>query len=142
MLKKGFSDVLIGLQYGDEGKAKVIDLLAADYDIIARFNGGANAGHTIVKDGIRLALHQIPSGVFYPEKVLYIGSGVLAPQLTVIKKELNFPNDERRKDVERESLQCGRKVSDFEGSRGTRGCKNLQQTRDRSNDVLLLERAV
>ncbi len=74
-MSKGYSDVLIGLQYGDEGKAKVIDLFAEKYDIIARFNGGANAGHTIVKDGIRLALHQIPSGIFYPEKILYIGSG-------------------------------------------------------------------
>lgn len=71
----GFADVLIGLQYGDEGKAKVIDLIAKDYDIIARFNGGANAGHTIsTKKGI-IALHQIPSGIFYPEKILYIGSG-------------------------------------------------------------------
>lgn len=71
----GFSDVLIGLQYGDEGKAKVIDLITKDYDIIARFNGGANAGHTIVTEKGPIALHQIPSGIFYPDKILYIGSG-------------------------------------------------------------------
>jgi len=74
-IKSGFADVLIGLQYGDEGKAKVIDLIARDYDIIARFNGGANAGHTIVTEKGPIALHQIPSGIFYPDKLLYIGSG-------------------------------------------------------------------
>jgi adenylosuccinate synthase len=71
----GFSDVLIGLQYGDEGKARVVDLFAKDYDIIARFNGGANAGHSIELDGVKVALNQIPSGIFYPDKMLYIGSG-------------------------------------------------------------------
>ena len=58
---KGFSDVLIGLQYGDEGKARVVDLLAKGYDIIARFNGGANAGHTVSFNGIEIALNQVPS---------------------------------------------------------------------------------
>jgi len=72
----GFCDVLVGLQYGDEGKAKVIDLIAGDYDIIARFNGGANAGHTIELEGIgKVALNQVPSGIFYKDKILYIGSG-------------------------------------------------------------------
>jgi adenylosuccinate synthase len=71
----GHSDVLIGLQYGDEGKARVVDLFAKDYDIIARFNGGANAGHSIELDGVKVALNQIPSGIFYPDKLLYIGSG-------------------------------------------------------------------
>lgn len=72
----GFADVLIGLQYGDEGKARIVDMIAKDYDIIARFNGGANAGHTIeTKDGGKVALQQIPSGIFYPDKILYIGSG-------------------------------------------------------------------
>lgn len=72
----GFADVLIGLQYGDEGKARVVDYLADNYDIIARFNGGANAGHTIeTKEGGKVALNQIPSAIFYPDKILYIGSG-------------------------------------------------------------------
>ncbi len=71
----GYSDVLIGLQNGDEGKARIIDQLAEDYDIIARFGGGPNAWHTIQKEQRKIALHQIPSGVFYPDKELYVGSG-------------------------------------------------------------------
>lgn len=72
----GYSDVVVGLQYGDEGKARVVDMIAGDYDIIARFNGGANAGHTIeTEDGQKVALNQVPSGIFYPEKILYTGSG-------------------------------------------------------------------
>lgn len=74
-MKAGFSDVLIGLQYGDEGKARIIDTIAEEYDVIARFNGGSNAGHTIETGGIRISLHQVPSGVFYPQKLLYVGSG-------------------------------------------------------------------
>ncbi len=75
-LGSGYADVLIGLQYGDEGKARIVDMLAKDYDVIARFNGGANAGHTIeTKDGGKVALNQVPSGIFYPGKILYIGSG-------------------------------------------------------------------
>jgi adenylosuccinate synthase len=87
----GHSDVLIGLQYGDEGKARVVDLFAKDYDIIARFNGGANAGHSIELDGVKVALNQIPSGIFYPDKMLYIGSGCavnvvkLAAEIKTIK---------------------------------------------------------
>ncbi|VVB68416.1 Adenylosuccinate synthetase [Candidatus Norongarragalina meridionalis] len=89
-MSHGYSDVLIGLQFGDEGKARVIDLIAGDYDIIARFNGGPNAGHTIETEKHKIALHQIPSGVFYPDKILYIGSGcVLNPEKLVAEiKEL------------------------------------------------------
>ena len=75
MRKKGYSDVVLGLQFGDEGKARIVDYLAKDYDIIARFNGGANAGHTIENDKGRVALQQIPSGIFHKNTVLYIGSG-------------------------------------------------------------------
>jgi adenylosuccinate synthase len=88
----GYSDVLIGLQYGDEGKARVVDLFAKNYDIIARFNGGANAGHSIELGGVKVALNQIPSGIFYPEKLLYIGSGCavnvvkLAAEIKTIEK--------------------------------------------------------
>jgi adenylosuccinate synthase len=74
-MKKGYADIVLGLQFGDEGKARVIDNLAADYDIIARFNGGSNAGHTIEQGDTKIALHQIPSGIFYPNTTLYIGSG-------------------------------------------------------------------
>lgn len=75
MSQPGYADVLIGLQYGDEGKARVVDLIANDYDIIARFNGGSNAGHTIETKSGKIALQQIPSGIFYPAMMLYIGSG-------------------------------------------------------------------
>ena len=71
----GFADVLVGLQYGDEGKAKIIDLLADGYDCIARFNGGANAGHTIETSRGRVALKQVPSAVFHDGTRLYVGSG-------------------------------------------------------------------
>jgi len=80
----GFADVLIGLQYGDEGKAKVIDLIADNYDIIARFNGGANAGHTIETTMGKIGLHQIPSGIFYKNKLLYIGSGCVVDMVKLV----------------------------------------------------------
>ncbi len=73
--KPGYADVLVGLQYGDEGKARVVDHLAAGYDVIARFNGGANAGHTIATSDGTLRLRQVPSGVLHPRVSLYIGSG-------------------------------------------------------------------
>jgi len=74
-MKKGYADIVLGLQFGDEGKARVIDNLAKDYDIVARFNGGANAGHTIENDKGKVALNQVPSAIFYPQTTLYIGSG-------------------------------------------------------------------
>ncbi len=71
---EGYADVIMGLQHGDEGKGRFVDNLANDYDWIARYNGGANAGHTVEANGITLALHQIPSGVNHPGKKLYIGA--------------------------------------------------------------------
>lgn len=71
----GYADVLVGLQYGDEGKAKIIDVLAPNYDVIARFNGGANAGHTIDTPQGQISLKQVPSGIFNENTKLYIGSG-------------------------------------------------------------------
>ncbi len=68
---------VVGLQWGDEGKGKIVDLLAARYDVIVRFNGGANAGHTIVANGQRYALHLIPSGILDPAKLNVIGNGVV-----------------------------------------------------------------
>lgn len=73
--KAGYADVLVGLQFGDEGKARIVDHLAAGYDVIARFNGGANAGHTIATPAGALRLRQVPSGVLHPGVALYIGSG-------------------------------------------------------------------
>jgi adenylosuccinate synthase len=69
--------VVIGAQWGDEGKGKVVDYLAGEADVIVRFSGGANAGHTIVSEGRRYALHLIPSGVLYPEKTVVLGSGMV-----------------------------------------------------------------
>ena len=70
-------DVLIGLQWGDEGKGKIVDVLTPHYNIIARFQGGPNAGHTLEFDGIKHVLHTIPSGIFHPEKINVIGNGVV-----------------------------------------------------------------
>jgi adenylosuccinate synthase len=83
---RGYADVLIGLQYGDEGKARVVDLLAKDYDIVARFNGGANAGHSLVYNNIKLALNQVPAGIFYPDMLLYIGSGCVVNIVKLAKE--------------------------------------------------------
>lgn len=78
-------DVIVGLQRGDEGKGRFVDLVADEYDIVARGNGGANAGHTVIPEGMEpLALHQVPSGIAYPGKLNIIGGGVyLDPRLLV-----------------------------------------------------------
>lgn len=70
-------DVLLGLQWGDEGKGKIVDYLAKQYDVVARFQGGPNAGHTLEFDGIKHVLHQVPSGVFHPHIINIIGNGVV-----------------------------------------------------------------
>ncbi len=70
-------DVLLGLQWGDEGKGKIVDVLAPHYDVIARFQGGPNAGHTLEFDGIKHVLHQIPSGIFRANTKNIIGNGVV-----------------------------------------------------------------
>ena len=80
-------DILLGLQWGDEGKGKIVDVLAGNYDIIARFQGGANAGHTLVIDGKKHVLHTIPSGIFHPEIVNVIGNGVVIDPVS-LKKEI------------------------------------------------------
>ena len=70
-------DVLLGLQWGDEGKGKIVDVLTPEYDVIARFQGGPNAGHTLEFNGTKHVLHIIPSGIFHKEKINLIGNGVL-----------------------------------------------------------------
>jgi adenylosuccinate synthase len=80
-------DVLLGLQWGDEGKGKIVDFLAAQYDIIARFQGGPNAGHTLYVNGSKVVLHTIPSGVFHPHCLNLIGNGVVIDPVT-LKKEI------------------------------------------------------
>ena len=79
-------DVLLGLQWGDEGKGKVVDHLAAEYDIIARFQGGPNAGHTLILDGKKFVLHTIPSGIFREEALNLIGNGVVIDPSHLIKE--------------------------------------------------------
>ena len=67
---------IVGANWGDEGKGKITDVLAAGSDVVIRFQGGSNAGHTIINDKGRFALHQLPSGVFYPHVTNIIGNGV------------------------------------------------------------------
>ncbi len=76
-------DVLLGLQWGDEGKGKIVDVLAPQYDIIARFQGGPNAGHTLIFDGKKFVLHTIPSGIFRPKLKNLIGNGVVIDPITL-----------------------------------------------------------
>lgn len=71
------ADVLLGLQWGDEGKGKVIDVLTPEYDVIARFQGGPNAGHTLEFEGKKHVLHLIPSGIFHPGKINFLGNGMV-----------------------------------------------------------------
>ena len=81
-MNKGKVDVLLGLQWGDEGKGKVVDVLTPKYDVVARFQGGPNAGHTLEFEGQKYVLRSIPSGIFQGGKVNIIGNGVvLAPDL-------------------------------------------------------------
>src|SRR5690554_4966587 len=80
-------DVLLGLQWGDEGKGKVVDVLTPGYDVIARFQGGPNAGHTLEFNNIKQVLHTIPSGIFRENKINIIGNGVVIDPI-VFKKEI------------------------------------------------------
>ncbi len=81
------ADVLLGLQWGDEGKGKIVDVLTPNYDIIARFQGGPNAGHTLEFNGIKHVLHTIPSGIFHPTAINVIGNGVVIDPV-IFKKEI------------------------------------------------------
>ncbi len=85
--------MLLGLQWGDEGKGKIVDVLTPNYDIIARFQGGPNAGHTIEFDGKKFILHTIPSGIFKPDKINVIGNGVIIDPF-VLSKEIEQLNAE------------------------------------------------
>jgi adenylosuccinate synthase len=79
-------DLLLGLQWGDEGKGKIVDVLTSSYDIIARFQGGPNAGHTLEFDGNKHVLHTIPSGIFHPKATNLIGNGVVIDPVIFIKE--------------------------------------------------------
>ncbi len=82
------ADVLLGLQWGDEGKGKIVDVLTSKYDIIARFQGGPNAGHTLEFDGIKHVLHTIPSGIFHKGVINLIGNGVVIDPV-IFEREIN-----------------------------------------------------
>ena len=79
-------DVILGLQFGDEGKGKIVDYFAKGYDVIARFQGGPNAGHTLYVEGKKIVLHQIPSGIFHENKINLIGNGVVLDPM-ILKQE-------------------------------------------------------
>ncbi|HET8803025.1 MAG TPA: adenylosuccinate synthetase, partial [Aequorivita sp.] len=92
-------DLLLGLQWGDEGKGKIVDVLTKNYDIIARFQGGPNAGHTLEFDGIKHVLRTIPSGIFHKDSVNVIGNGVVIDPVVFVKElealekyNINFNN--------------------------------------------------
>ena len=80
-------DVILGLQWGDEGKGKIVDFLAKSYDIVARFQGGPNAGHTLKFDGKKFVLHTVPSGIFREDIINVIGNGVVIDPI-VLEKEI------------------------------------------------------
>ena len=86
------SVVVVGTQWGDEGKGKITDFLSENAEVIARYQGGDNAGHTIVIEGTKYKLHLIPSGIFYPEKVSVIGNGVVVNPKSLVK-ELAYLHD-------------------------------------------------
>ncbi len=86
-------DVLLGLQWGDEGKGKIVDVLAPRYDIIARFQGGPNAGHTIEFDGKKFIHHIIPSGIFNENVINIIGNGVIIDPYILHNELINLANN-------------------------------------------------
>jgi adenylosuccinate synthase len=89
--------IVVGAQWGDEGKGKIVDLLTGHFDIVARYQGGHNAGHTVIIQGKKYVLHLIPSGILRPDKVCVIGNGVVI-DLTALKQEIE--------DLESVGIQC------------------------------------
>ncbi|QIR75555.1 adenylosuccinate synthase [Sulfurospirillum diekertiae] len=84
------ADMIVGIQWGDEGKGKIVDLMAQHYDVVCRYQGGHNAGHTIWVDGVRYALHLIPSGILNPKALNVIGNGVVVCPDALIKEMAQF----------------------------------------------------
>jgi adenylosuccinate synthase len=82
--------VVIGAQWGDEGKGKIVDYLSEEADLVVRFSGGANAGHTIVTDDITYKLHLVPSGIIYPKTKVVLGTGMVIDPESLFK-ELDVP---------------------------------------------------
>lgn len=100
-------DILLGLQWGDEGKGKIVDVLTPHYEVIARFQGGPNAGHSLEFNGIKHVLHTIPSGIFHPETTNIVGNGVVIDPV-IFKKEIDAL-DKLNVDA-RKNLQLSRKA--------------------------------
>jgi len=90
------ADLIVGIQWGDEGKGKIVDRLACEYDMVCRSQGGHNAGHTIWVDGVKYALHLIPSGVLNPEAINVVGNGVVLSPESIIKEMVQFEGLEGR----------------------------------------------
>ena len=86
------ADMIVGIQWGDEGKGKIVDLMAQNYDAVCRYQGGHNAGHTIWVDGVRYALHLIPSGILNPKAINIIGNGVVVSPEALITEMKQFEN--------------------------------------------------
>ncbi|MBT8485438.1 MAG: adenylosuccinate synthase [Phycisphaerae bacterium] len=84
--RSGSHTAVVGLQWGDEGKGKIVDLLTAEHDVIVRYNGGANAGHTVVVGDERYALHLIPAGILYTDKVCVIANGVVVDPIKLLEE--------------------------------------------------------
>ncbi|MRX45946.1 adenylosuccinate synthase [Pedobacter puniceum] len=102
-------DVLLGLQWGDEGKGKIVDVLAPQYDLIARFQGGPNAGHTLEFDGKKYVLNTIPSGIFEKNTLNLIGNGVVIDPI-ILKRELDKLKDAGHDLLAKKNLFIGRKA--------------------------------
>ncbi len=90
------ADLIVGIQWGDEGKGKIVDRLAQEYDVVCRSQGGHNAGHTIWVDGVRYALHLVPSGVLNPKACNIIGNGVVLNPASIIEEMKQFDHLEGR----------------------------------------------
>ncbi|MDD3060905.1 MAG: adenylosuccinate synthetase, partial [Sulfurimonas sp.] len=90
------ADLIVGIQWGDEGKGKIVDRLAKEYDMVCRSQGGHNAGHTIWVDGVKFALHLIPSGVLNPKAINVVGNGVVLSPESIIKEMTQFEGLEGR----------------------------------------------
>lgn len=90
------ADIIVGIQWGDEGKGKIVDRLAREYDVVCRSQGGHNAGHTIWVDGVRYALHLVPSGVLNKHAINIIGNGVVLSPTSIIEELKQFGNLEGR----------------------------------------------
>lgn len=107
------ANIVVGSQWGDEGKGKIIDIMASRADVVVRATGGNNAGHTVVNNGEVYKLHLIPSGILYPETLCLIGAGVVLDPKDFIS-ELDGsgkPWDFHRKPEDRPSCSCGYAVA-------------------------------